>query len=177
MVTSGISSWMLPWGSWDQDERILFPEGGRAGRTGGACGASVDREQREGRRHAPPCQTSWGHLRLVSGRVEPIRDNRIALEACPTSNLQTGAAKDYATHPIDLLRRLGFRITLNTDNRLVSGTTMSQEYQHMVDAFGYGPEVFEKFTVAAVESAFLTLPERRRLIDEVIRPGYAALGG
>ncbi|MCX4820364.1 adenosine deaminase [Streptomyces sp. NBC_01142] len=105
-----------------------------------------------------------------------IRDNRIALEVCPTSNLQTGAAKDYATHPIDLLRRLGFRITLNTDNRLVSGTTMSQEFQHMVDAFGYGPEVFEEFTVAAVESAFLPLPERRRLIDEVIRPGYAALG-
>ncbi|MFF3244820.1 adenosine deaminase [Streptomyces sp. NPDC002870] len=104
-----------------------------------------------------------------------IRDNGIALEVCPTSNLQTGAAKDYATHPIDLLRRLGFRITLNTDNRLVSGTTMSAEFQHMADAFGYGPEVFEEFTVAAVESAFLPLPERRRLIDEVIRPGYAAL--
>jgi adenosine deaminase len=104
-----------------------------------------------------------------------IRDNRITLEVCPTSNLQTGAAKDYATHPIDLLRRLGFRITLNTDNRLVSGTTMSEEFQHMADAFGYGPEVFEEFTVAAVESAFLPLPERRRLIDEVVRPGYAAL--
>ncbi|TLQ42791.1 adenosine deaminase [Streptomyces marianii] len=105
-----------------------------------------------------------------------IRDNRIALEVCPTSNLQTGAAKDYATHPIDLLRRLGFRVTLNTDNRLVSGTTMSREFQHMADAFGYGPEVFERFTVAAVESAFLPLPERRRIIDEVIRPGYSALG-
>ncbi|MCZ7457014.1 adenosine deaminase [Streptomyces sp. WMMC940] len=105
-----------------------------------------------------------------------VRDNRIALEVCPTSNLQTGAAKDYATHPIDLLRRLGFRVTLNTDNRLVSGTTMSREFQHMADAFGYGPEVFEHFTVAAVESAFLPLPERRRIIDEVIRPGYSALG-
>ncbi|GFH39023.1 adenosine deaminase [Streptomyces pacificus] len=105
-----------------------------------------------------------------------VRDNRIALEVCPTSNLQTGAAKDYPTHPIDLLHRLGFRVTLNTDNRLVSGTTMSREFQHMADAFGYGPEVFERFTVAAVESAFLPLPERRRLIDEVIRPGYAALG-
>ncbi|MEU2113707.1 adenosine deaminase [Streptomyces sp. NPDC019507] len=105
-----------------------------------------------------------------------VRDNGIALEVCPTSNLQTGAAKDYATHPIDLLRRLGFRVTLNTDNRLVSGTTMSREFQHMADAFGYGPEVFEQFTVAAVESAFLPLPERRRIIDEVVRPGYAALG-
>ncbi|MCM2386932.1 adenosine deaminase [Streptomyces albipurpureus] len=112
---------------------------------------------------------SLGHLAAY------VRDNRIALELCPTSNLQTGAAKDYATHPIDLLRGLGFRVTLNTDNRLVSGTTMSQEFQHMVRAFGYGPEVFEEFTVAAIESAFLPLPERQRLIDEVIRPGYAAL--
>ncbi|MER6911996.1 adenosine deaminase [Streptomyces sp. NPDC000594] len=112
---------------------------------------------------------SLGHLAAY------IRDNRITLEVCPTSNLQTGAAKDYASHPIDLLRRLGFRVTLNTDNRLVSGTTMSREFAHLVEAFGYGPEVFEEFTVAAVESAFLPLPERRRLIDEVIRPGYAAL--
>lgn len=104
-----------------------------------------------------------------------LAEHRIALEVCPTSNLQTGAAKDYASHPIDELRRLGFRITLNTDNRLVSGTTMSEEFQHMVDAFGYGPEVFEEFTVAALEAAFLPLPERQRLIDEVVRPGYAAL--
>lgn len=101
-----------------------------------------------------------------------VRDNRITLEVCPTSNLQTGAAKSYDTHPIDLLRRLGFRVTLNTDNRLVSGTTMSQEFQHMADAFGYGAEVFQELTVAAAESAFLSLPERQRLIDEVIRPGY-----
>ncbi|MFE7136033.1 adenosine deaminase [Streptomyces sp. NPDC057638] len=104
-----------------------------------------------------------------------LRDNRVPLEVCPTSNLQTGAAKDYASHPIDLLRRLDFRVTLNTDNRLVSGTTMSQEFAHMTEAFGYGPEVFEELTVAAMESAFAPLPERRRLIDEVIRPGYAAL--
>ncbi|MEU8545104.1 adenosine deaminase [Streptomyces sp. NPDC048717] len=104
-----------------------------------------------------------------------VRDNRIPLEICPTSNLQTGAAKDYASHPIDELRRLGFRVTVNTDGRLVSGTTMCEEFQHLVDAFGYGPEVFEEFTVAAVEAAFLPLPERRRIVEELIRPGYAAL--
>ncbi|MFF3981631.1 adenosine deaminase [Streptomyces sp. NPDC001828] len=104
-----------------------------------------------------------------------VRDNRIALEVCPTSNLQTGAALSYEKHPVDELRRLGFTVTLNTDNRLVSGTTMSEEFQHMADAFGYGPEVFEEFTVAAVEAAFLPLPERRRIIDELVRPGYAAL--
>ncbi|MGW0735228.1 adenosine deaminase [Streptomyces sp. NPDC002851] len=104
-----------------------------------------------------------------------VRDNRIALEVCPTSNLQTGAAVSYEKHPVDLLRELGFRITLNTDNRLVSGTTMSEEFQHLADTFGYGPEVFEEFTRAAAEAAFLPLPERERLITETIRPGYAAL--
>jgi len=118
---------------------------------------------------------SCARLRSSVRLAAYVRDNRIALEVCPTSNLQTGAAKDYALHPIDELRRLGFRITLNTDNRLVSGTTMSEEFQHMVDAFGYGPEVFEEFTVAALEAAFLPLPERRRLIEELVRPGYAAL--
>jgi adenosine deaminase len=112
----------------------------------------------------------------LGGLAAYIRDNRITLEVCPTSNLQTGAAKDYASHPFDLLRRLGFRVTLNTDNRLVSGTTMSEEFGHMAEAFGYGAEVFEELTVAAMESAFLPLPERRELVERVIRPGYAALG-
>ncbi|MEU9603311.1 adenosine deaminase [Streptomyces sp. NPDC048057] len=104
-----------------------------------------------------------------------VRDNRIALEVCPTSNLQTGAAKDYATHPLDLLRRLGFRVTLNTDNRLVSGTTMSEEFRHVAEAFGYGLAEFEELTLSAAKATFLSLPERQRLIEDVIVPGYAAL--
>ncbi|WP_338423515.1 adenosine deaminase [Streptomyces gobiensis] len=104
-----------------------------------------------------------------------VRDNRIPLEVCPTSNLQTGIAATHREHPIDLLRGLGFRITLNTDNRLMSGTSMSVEFQRLVDAFGYGPQVLEEFTLNAIESAFLPLPDRERLIAEVVRPGYAAL--
>ncbi|GGU49824.1 adenosine deaminase 1 [Streptomyces albospinus] len=104
-----------------------------------------------------------------------VRDMRIALEVCPTSNLQTGAATSYPEHPIDLLRRLGFRICLNTDNRLVSGTTMTQEFQHLRDTFGYGAAELEEFTVNAVKSAFLPFDERAALLNEVIRPGYARL--
>ncbi len=62
-----------------------------------------------------------------------VRDRRIALEMCPTSNLQTGAATSIAEHPITALKDLGFRVTLNTDNRLVSGTTMTREMSLLVE--------------------------------------------
>ncbi|MFE3650767.1 adenosine deaminase [Streptomyces sp. NPDC057579] len=114
--------------------------------------------------------------RVTLGRLASyVRDQRIALEVCPTSNLQTGAATGYAEHPIDLLRRLGFRVCLNTDNRLVSGTSMTQEFQHLRDTFGYGTAELEEFTVHAAKAAFLPFDERTALINEVIRPGYAQL--
>ncbi|MFK0296106.1 adenosine deaminase [Streptomyces sp. NPDC090442] len=104
-----------------------------------------------------------------------VRDQRIALEVCPTSNLQTGAATSYPEHPIDLLRRLGFRVCLNTDNRLVSGTTMTREFQHLQETFGYRAAELEEFTLNAAKAAFLPFDERTALINEVIRPGYAKL--
>ncbi|WP_274912127.1 adenosine deaminase [Streptomyces sp. WZ-12] len=104
-----------------------------------------------------------------------VRDQRIALEVCPTSNLQTGAATSYPEHPIDLLRRLGFRVCLNTDNRLVSGTTMTREFQHLQRTFGYRAAELEEFTLNAAKAAFLPFDERTALINEVIRPGYAKL--
>ncbi|WP_438484492.1 adenosine deaminase [Streptomyces sp. S186] len=114
--------------------------------------------------------------RVTLGRLASyVRDMRIALEICPTSNLQTGAAAGYPEHPVDLLRRLGFRVCLNTDNRLVSGTTMTQEFTHLRDTFGYGTAELEEFTVNAAKAAFLPFDERTALINEVIRPGYAQL--
>ena len=65
-----------------------------------------------------------------------VRDKRIPLELCPHSNVQTGAASSIAEHPIGLLTKLRFRVTVNTDNRLMSGTSMSREMQALVDAFG-----------------------------------------
>ncbi|SEO19751.1 adenosine deaminase [Actinacidiphila rubida] len=104
-----------------------------------------------------------------------VRDKRVPLEMCPTSNLQTGAAESYREHPIGLLRRLHFRVTVNTDNRLMSGTTMSREFGHLVEAFGYTLDDMQWFTVNAMKSAFIPFDERLAMINEVIKPGYAEL--
>jgi adenosine deaminase len=104
-----------------------------------------------------------------------VRDKRIPLELCPTSNLQTGAARSYAEHPIGLLRRLHFRATVNTDNRLMSGTSMSTEFEHLVSTFGYALDDIQWFTVNAMKSAFIPFGERLAMINDVIKPGYAEL--
>lgn len=104
-----------------------------------------------------------------------VRDKRIPLEMCPTSNIQTGAAKSIAEHPIGLLRRLSFRVTVNTDNRLMSGTTLSQEFAKLSEAFGYGWDDLQWFTVNAMKSAFVPFNERLELINGVIKPGFAQL--
>ncbi|MDQ0989041.1 adenosine deaminase [Streptomyces sp. V3I7] len=103
-----------------------------------------------------------------------VRDRRIALEMCPTSNLQTGCATSIAAHPITALKDLGFRVTLNTDNRLVSGTTMTREMSLLVEEAGWTVEDLRTVTVNAVKSAFIPFDERKALIEDVILPGYAA---
>ncbi|MFJ8280781.1 adenosine deaminase [Streptomyces griseoviridis] len=104
-----------------------------------------------------------------------VRDKRVPLELCPSSNLQTGAADSYAEHPIGLLRRLHFRATVNTDNRLMSGTSMSREFAHLVDAFGYTLDDMQWFSVNAMKSAFIPFDERLAMINDVVKPGYAEL--
>jgi adenosine deaminase len=115
-----------------------------------------------------------GAVRL--GRLASyVRDVRVPLEMCPSSNVQTGAAASIAEHPLGLLRRLSFRVTVNTDNRLMSGTSMSREFEQLVDAFGYDLADMQWFTVNAMKSAFLPFDERLAIITDVIKPGYAAL--
>ncbi|MFE7382757.1 adenosine deaminase [Streptomyces zhihengii] len=104
-----------------------------------------------------------------------VRDKRIPLEMCPTSNLQTGAADSYQDHPIGLLRKLHFRATVNTDNRLMSGTSMSREFELLTEAFGYTLDDMQWFTVNAMKSAFIPFDERLAMINDVIKPGYAEL--
>jgi adenosine deaminase len=104
-----------------------------------------------------------------------VRDSRIPLELCPHSNIQTGAAPSIAEHPIGLLTDLRFRVTVNTDNRLMSGTSMTREMASLVEAFGYDLDDLRWFTINAMKSAFLPFAERLALIDEVIKPGYAEL--
>jgi len=104
-----------------------------------------------------------------------VRDRRIPLEMCPSSNVQTAAAPSIAEHPIGLLRRLGFRVTVNTDNRLMSGTSMTREMELLVEAFHYGLDDLQWFTVNAMKSAFLPFDERLAIINERIKPAYAEL--
>ncbi|MEU6623086.1 adenosine deaminase [Streptomyces litmocidini] len=115
-----------------------------------------------------------GSVRL--GRLAAyVRDKRIPLEMCPSSNLQTGAAASIAEHPIGLLRTLHFRATVNTDNRLMSGTSMSREFELLIDVFDYTLDDMQWFTVNAMKSAFIPFDERLAMINEVIKPGYAEL--
>jgi adenosine deaminase len=94
---------------------------------------------------------------------------------CPSSNVQTGAVKSITEHPIGELRRRHFRVTVNTDNRLMSGTSMSREMQLLVDAFGYGWADLQWFTINAMKSAFIPFDDRLEIINGRIKPGYAEL--
>ena len=112
------------------------------------------------------------------GRVAAIvRDKRIPLELCPSSNVQTGAATSIAEHPFDLLARLRFTVTVNTDNRLLSDTTLSMEMLRLTEAFGFDWADLSRFTINAMESAFIPLDQRLMIIDEVIKPRFALLNG
>jgi len=104
-----------------------------------------------------------------------VRDQRVPLEMCPTSNVHTGAAPSIEEHPIDLLRRLRFRVTVNTDNRLMSGVTMTDEFETLSRVFGFGLDEMQWLTLNAMKSAFAPFDERLRLINGVIKPGYARL--
>jgi adenosine deaminase len=104
-----------------------------------------------------------------------VRDRRIPLEMCPSSNVQTGAAASIAEHPIGLLRKLQFRVTVNTDNRLMSGTSMTREMTQLVQAFDYDWRDLQWFTINAMKSAFIPFDVRLDIINTQIKPGYAAL--
>ena len=115
-----------------------------------------------------------GTVRL--GRLAAIvRDKRVPLELCPSSNVQTGAVDSIAEHPFDLLARARLRVTINTDNRLMSDTTMSKEMLVLAETFGYGWTDLQRFTVNAMKSAFIPFDQRVQIIEEVIKPQYAAL--
>jgi adenosine deaminase len=115
-----------------------------------------------------------GHWQL--GRLANyVRDCRIPLEVCPTSNVHTGAAASIAEHPIELLRKLRFRVTLNTDNRLMSGISLSSEFESCTRAFGWTLEDMEWLTLNAAKSSFFAFDARLEMINAVIKPGYAAL--
>ena len=101
-----------------------------------------------------------------------VRDNQIPLELCPTSNTQTGAAASIAEHPITALAHLGFAVTVNTDNRLMSGTTMTGELLALVEQAGWTRTDIFDVTLTAAWNTFRHQDERSQLIEELIYPGF-----
>ena len=108
-----------------------------------------------------------------------IRDRGIALEICPSSNLQTGAIAPFGesidNHPLDMLYQLGFNVTINTDNRLMSGVTLTDEFELLVETFDYDLDDLLELTLNAAEASFLPLEEKEALV-EYINDAYANLG-
>ena len=119
----------------------------------------------------------YGRPRARLGRLAAwVRDRRIPLELCPTSNLMTGAATSVLDHPVTLLKDLRFRVTVNTDNRLMSATSMTREFALLTEEAGWTLADLRWVTINALKSAFIPFDERLALIDDVVKPGYAAAG-
>src|ERR1700757_4840794 len=104
-----------------------------------------------------------------------VLDKRIPLEICLLSNVHTGATPSLAEHPFKILYQKKFRVTLNTDNRLMSNTTMTQEFGAAAKTFGLCLDDFEKITINSMKSAFLPYDRRCDFIYSVIKPGYAKI--
>jgi adenosine deaminase len=119
--------------------------------------------------------TDGGGRRALGRLAALVRDKRVPLELCPTSNVHSGAAPSIADHPIGVLSDLRFRVTVNTDNRLMSATSLSRELAQLVEAFGWGWPELERVTVDAMKSAFLPFDERLATIQGTILPAYQAL--
>ncbi len=103
-----------------------------------------------------------------------VRDTRIPLELCPSSNVHTGAASSIEEHPIKDLVELRYRATMNTDNRLMSATSMTNEFDVCCQAFGWSWHQVQWLTINAMKSAFIPIDERLELINKGIKPWYAS---
>lgn len=102
-----------------------------------------------------------------------VLDKRIPLEICLTSNVDTGAVKSLGEHPFGLLHKYKFRVTLNTDDKLMSDTTMTKEYKIAHQVFKLGLDDMEKIAINSMKSAFIPYNRRIRIIYDIIKPGYA----
>lgn len=115
------------------------------------------------------------HLNEDLDLMHWVTDHRIPVEVCLASNLQTKAIPDYQSHPIRLFMEKGLRVTLNTDNRLVSGTTVTNEYCLAVKNYGLSQDEVLGLVMNGFKSAFLPLKAKAQLIDQVLGE-FASLG-
>lgn len=105
-----------------------------------------------------------------------VLERQIVLEMAPTCNTQIGAVDSVAAHPIGPFLRMGFRVGINTDNRLMSNVTMSSEVAAVATAHSLSIGEVAQLAINAMEGSFSSWSDRRRLVDTVLRPAYAALG-
>ena len=107
--------------------------------------------------------------------AQRVLDGGVPLEVAPSSNVQTGAYPSLAAHPVDRLHRRGFAVTLNTDNRLMSGVSVSSEITDVATTFGWSWDDVQTVTERALDGAFIGETEKKRLLADVVRPGYEGL--
>jgi adenosine deaminase len=96
-----------------------------------------------------------------------VNDHRIPLEVCPTSNVQTRAANAWESHPVDFFVDYGLRVTINTDNRLMSNTTVTNELYQCHKHFGWSLQTIKEIIIAGFKSAFMPYREKADLVAEV----------
>jgi adenosine deaminase len=109
--------------------------------------------------------------------AQRVRDEQVPLEIAPSSNVQTGAYPSLPEQPVDRLHKLGFAVTVNTDNRLMSGVSSTSELTDVATTFGWSWDDVQTVTERALAAAFVSEGERNRLLTEVVRPAYVALRG
>ncbi|MGH2567151.1 MAG: adenosine deaminase, partial [Bacteroidota bacterium] len=114
-----------------------------------------------------------GKVLSMGALAQYVLDKRIPLEVCLTSNVHTGAVKNMEEHPFGIYFRYKFRVTLNTDDRLMSNITLTDEFQTAAESFGLTLEDFEKITINSMKSAFIPYKQRIRIIYDLLKPGYA----
>jgi len=113
-----------------------------------------------------------GNVVKLGDLAQYILDKRIPLEICLQSNLHTGAIDKIEDHPFGILHKAKFRVTINTDDRLMSNTTMTKEFLTAVNTFNITLDDVEKITINSMKSAFLNYNERLRYIYDIIKPGF-----
>lgn len=113
-----------------------------------------------------------GNVVALGPLAQFVLDKRIPLEICLLSNVHTGAIDKLENHPFKKLYKLGYRVFLNTDDRLMSNTTLSQEYLIAATQFDINFDDIEKLNINAMKSSFLPHRERLHYIYDIIKPGY-----
>lgn len=118
---------------------------------------------------------SNGNIVSLGDLAQYVLDKRIPLEICLLSNVHTGAIDKLENHPFGYLYKEKFRVTINTDDRLMSNTTMTREFLTAINYFHITLDDIEKITINAMKSAFIPYKERLNYIYNVIKPGYQAI--